>query len=85
MIHIIHLVILSVWPIDGRVSFKEEVRSDHRSSLKMHVNARCKLTDLELLTCDFITEDGFYTRSKLMPATGPILKMCFFLCFPFFV
>lgn len=60
MVKVIHLVILSVWPIDGHVTFKEEVRSDHKSSLKMRVDARCKLTDLELSICDFITEDGFY-------------------------
>lgn len=34
---------------------KGKKRSDHKQLLKMHVNARCELTDLELFTNDWIT------------------------------
>ncbi len=42
--------------------YSEEVRSDHKRSLKTHVemhsNARSEQTDLELSTCDQITQDA---------------------------
>lgn len=36
------------------------MRSNHKCSLKMHVDGKYELVDLELFACDQITEDGRY-------------------------